>query len=234
MSNNYQLHFNQKSKAPKLSTRQFVINKYLTVTSSVDCIEEFLQVHLGSRPPANPVVHPFEAGKWVDDVSCRMLAGEVAQMRAESNISMAIIYSAYMIRWLRVHINTCVRRVKRINSPCGEDGCFKSMVEEMKNIKDIQILYLQHFSLPNKFKTRNLMFWQQMKTDISLLTIFACIDLHHNGYKCFDVARKLVNGSGVHSGPHGGVVLNLKNYLRTSQRDLNFHPKIFEYLCVCI
>ncbi|ESO10003.1 hypothetical protein HELRODRAFT_167840 [Helobdella robusta] len=42
-------------------------------------ILQFLQVHPGSRPPANPAVHPFEAGKWVDDVSCRMLAGEMAQ-----------------------------------------------------------------------------------------------------------------------------------------------------------
>ncbi|ESO04223.1 hypothetical protein HELRODRAFT_172575 [Helobdella robusta] len=28
---------------------------------------------------ANPAVHPFEVEKWVDDVSCRMLAGEMVQ-----------------------------------------------------------------------------------------------------------------------------------------------------------
>ncbi|ESO02762.1 hypothetical protein HELRODRAFT_174168 [Helobdella robusta] len=55
------------------------------------------------------------------------------------SISMSIIYSAYMMRCLRVLINTCVRRVKKINSLCGEDGCFKSMDEDTKNmIKDIQ------------------------------------------------------------------------------------------------
>ncbi|ESO03228.1 hypothetical protein HELRODRAFT_174128 [Helobdella robusta] len=42
-------------------------------------ILQFLQVHPGSRLPVNPAVHPFEVGKWVDDVSCRMLAGEMAQ-----------------------------------------------------------------------------------------------------------------------------------------------------------
>ncbi|ESN93022.1 hypothetical protein HELRODRAFT_165177 [Helobdella robusta] len=111
-------------------------------------ILQFLQIHPGSRPPVNPAVHPFEVGKWVDDVSCCMLTGEMArwfkcslsqtQMLAESNISMAIIYSAYMMRCLRVHINTCVRRVKRITAFVAKDGCFKSIDEEKKNfIKDI-------------------------------------------------------------------------------------------------
>ncbi|ESN93118.1 hypothetical protein HELRODRAFT_181213 [Helobdella robusta] len=42
-------------------------------------ILQFLQVYPVSRPLANPAVYPFEAGKWVDNVSCRMLAGEMAQ-----------------------------------------------------------------------------------------------------------------------------------------------------------
>ncbi|ESO11760.1 hypothetical protein HELRODRAFT_166789 [Helobdella robusta] len=59
--------------------------------------------------------------------------GSVVQMLAELNISMAIIYSAYMMRCLRVHINTCVRRVKRINSLCGEDDSF---ISELKTTED--------------------------------------------------------------------------------------------------
>ncbi|ESN99151.1 hypothetical protein HELRODRAFT_162645 [Helobdella robusta] len=38
-----------------------------------------LLIHPGSRPSANPAVYPSEVGKWGDDVSCRMLAGEMAQ-----------------------------------------------------------------------------------------------------------------------------------------------------------
>ncbi|ESN92987.1 hypothetical protein HELRODRAFT_165136 [Helobdella robusta] len=49
-----------------------------TPTTRVQILQ-FLQVHPGSRPPVNPAVHPSEVGKWVDDVSCRMLAGEMAQ-----------------------------------------------------------------------------------------------------------------------------------------------------------
>ncbi|ESO12023.1 hypothetical protein HELRODRAFT_158422 [Helobdella robusta] len=30
-------------------------------------------------PPVNPAVHPFEVGKWVNDISCRMLDCEMAQ-----------------------------------------------------------------------------------------------------------------------------------------------------------
>ncbi|ESN91371.1 hypothetical protein HELRODRAFT_165401 [Helobdella robusta] len=40
---------------------------------------KFLQIHPGSRHTVNPAIHPFEVGKWEDDVSCRILAGEMAQ-----------------------------------------------------------------------------------------------------------------------------------------------------------
>ncbi|ESN91268.1 hypothetical protein HELRODRAFT_194507 [Helobdella robusta] len=42
-------------------------------------ILQFLQVLPGSRPPANPAIHPSEVGKWGDGVCCRMLTGEMAQ-----------------------------------------------------------------------------------------------------------------------------------------------------------
>ncbi|ESN92884.1 hypothetical protein HELRODRAFT_165015 [Helobdella robusta] len=49
-----------------------------TLTTRVRILQ-FLQIHPSSRPSVYPAVHPFEAGKWVDDVSCRILAGEMAQ-----------------------------------------------------------------------------------------------------------------------------------------------------------
>ncbi|ESO09152.1 hypothetical protein HELRODRAFT_169096 [Helobdella robusta] len=99
---------------------------------------EYIKYCANPTTSVSTTVHPLEVSKWVDDVSCRLLAGErdgsVVQMRAESNISLAIIYAEYMMRCLRVHINTCVRRLKRINSLFGYDGCFKSMNEEHKDI----------------------------------------------------------------------------------------------------
>ncbi|ESO04387.1 hypothetical protein HELRODRAFT_172769 [Helobdella robusta] len=61
----------------------------------------FLKIHPDSRPTTNSAVHRFEAGKWVDDVICRLLTGEMAQWfkcSLSQNISMAIIYSAYTMR----------------------------------------------------------------------------------------------------------------------------------------
>ncbi|ESN94188.1 hypothetical protein HELRODRAFT_163978 [Helobdella robusta] len=50
----------------------------ITPTTRVRILQ-FLQVHSGSRLPVNPAVHPSEVSKCVDDVSCRMLAGEMFQ-----------------------------------------------------------------------------------------------------------------------------------------------------------
>ncbi|ESO12549.1 hypothetical protein HELRODRAFT_159108 [Helobdella robusta] len=63
--------------------RMGLVAKWLACPSTTPTtrvrILQFLQVHPGSRLPINPAVHPFEVGKWVNDVSCRMLAGEMAQ-----------------------------------------------------------------------------------------------------------------------------------------------------------
>ncbi|ESO04022.1 hypothetical protein HELRODRAFT_173091 [Helobdella robusta] len=95
-----------------LSSSEGLVAEWLACPSTTPTtrvrILQFLQVYPGSQPSANPAVHLFE------DVSCRMLAGEMAQWfkcSLSQNISMAIIYSAYMMRCLRVNINTCVRRV---------------------------------------------------------------------------------------------------------------------------
>ncbi|ESO06738.1 hypothetical protein HELRODRAFT_184677 [Helobdella robusta] len=65
-------------------------------------MESQVQAHIGgvmmaSRPLANPAVHLSKVGKWEDDIFGPG-DGSVVQMRAESNVSMAIIYSAHMIR----------------------------------------------------------------------------------------------------------------------------------------
>ncbi|ESO10487.1 hypothetical protein HELRODRAFT_183588 [Helobdella robusta] len=58
----------------------------------------FLQVYPGGRPPVNPAVYPFEVDKCVNDVSCCMLADEMAQW-FECSLSQTSqwlsLYSAY-------------------------------------------------------------------------------------------------------------------------------------------